>query len=52
LTQAQRQAQQRRWRRIDFYHSPRGQRIYAQRGQSVAPLHERLKALFDLNPRV
>lgn len=52
LSQAQREAQQRRWRRIDFYHSPRGQRVYAQRGQSVEPLHERLKALFDLNPRV
>lgn len=46
------QAQHRRRQRIDFYNSPRGRRIYAQRGQSVEPLHERLKALFDLNPRV
>jgi hypothetical protein len=52
LTPAERAAQQRRWSRIDFYNSPRGQRIYTQRGQSVEPLHERLKALFDLNPRV
>jgi hypothetical protein len=52
LSQAERQAQQRRWRRIDFYNSPCGQQAYAQRGQSVEPLHERLKALFDLNPRV
>ncbi len=46
------QAQQHRWRRIDFYNSPRGQRIYAQRGQSVEPLHDRLKSLFELHPRV
>jgi hypothetical protein len=52
LSRAERQAQQRRRRRIDFYHSPRGQRLYAQRSQSVEPLHERVKSLFDLNPRV
>jgi len=52
LPPAEREAQQRRWRRIDFYRSPRGKRIYAQRSQSVEPLHDRLKSLFDLNPRV
>jgi len=52
MSRAEREAQEHRWRRIDYYNSPRGQRIYAQRGQSVEPLHERLKSLFDLNPRV
>ena len=52
LPLADRQAQHRRWKRIDFYNSPRGQRLYSQRSKSVEPLHERLKALFDLNPRV
>jgi len=52
LSNANRQAQQRRWERIDFYHSPAGQRRYAQRSQSVEPLHERLKSLFELNPHV
>jgi len=48
----ERQAQHRRWERIDFYESPRGRKVYAQRGQSVEPLHERLKSLFELNPHV
>jgi hypothetical protein len=48
----EREAQHRRWDRIDFYENPRGRKIYAQRGQSVEPLHERLKSLFELNPRV
>jgi len=52
MSPAERKAQEHRWRRIDYYNSPRGQRVYAQRGQSVEPLHERLKSLFDLNPRV
>jgi hypothetical protein len=52
LSRAERQAQQRRWKRIDFYNSPHGQKLYSQRGQSVEPLHDRLKSLFDLNPRV
>jgi hypothetical protein len=52
LSRAERQAQQRRWKRIDFYNSPRGRKLYSQRGQSVEPLHDRLKSLFDLNPRV
>jgi hypothetical protein len=52
LSPAQLQAQQRRWQRIDFYNRPRGQKLYSRRGQSVEPLHERLKSLFDLNPRV
>lgn len=52
LSRADRQAQRRRWKRIDFYNSPRGQKLYRQRGQSVEPLHDRLKSLFDLNPRV
>jgi hypothetical protein len=49
---SQREAQERRQRRIKFYNSPRGQRVYAQRGQSVEPLHDRLKSLFDMDPRV
>jgi hypothetical protein len=52
LSRAQREAQRRRWKRIDFYRSPRGQRLYAQRSQSVEPLHERVKSLFDLDRRV
>jgi hypothetical protein len=52
ISRAERDARERRWRRIDYYHSPGGRRVYARRGQSVEPLHERLKALFDLNPRV
>lgn len=52
ISRAEREARDRRWRRIDYYNSPRGQKVYARRGPSVEPLHERLKALFDLNPRV
>jgi hypothetical protein len=52
MSTAQREAQERRQQRIDFYHSPRGQKVYAQRGQSVEPLHERLKSLFDIDSRV
>jgi len=52
MSRSQRLEQQRRWARIDFYQSPRGHRLYARRSQSVEPLHERLKSLFELNPRV
>ncbi len=52
LSRAQRKAQERRWKRINFYQTPRGHKLYAQRSQSVEPLHERLKSLFDLNPHV
>ena len=52
ISGAEREAQGHRWRRIGFYKSPRGRRIYRQRGQSVEPLHDRIKFLFDLNPRV
>jgi len=45
----ERQAQARRWKRLDFYNSPCGRKLYAQRGQSVEPLHERLKSLFELS---
>ena len=48
----ERQVQRRRWERIDFYEGPRGRKLYAQRGQSVEPLHERLKSLFEVNPHV
>jgi hypothetical protein len=48
----ERLTQERRWQRIDFYRSPRGQKIHAQRGQGVEPLHERVKSLFDMNARV
>jgi len=52
VSRAERAAHQRRWRRIEYYNSPRGRKVYAQRGQSVEPLHDRLKSLFDLNSRV
>lgn len=52
MSVAQREAQRRRWERIDFYETPRGKKLYAQRSQSVEPVHERLKSLFELNPRV
>lgn len=48
----EREAQSRRWARLDFYDSPRGRKLYAQRGQSVEPLHERLKSLFELSQHV
>jgi hypothetical protein len=48
----ERETQARRWKRLDFYDSPRGRKLYAQRGQSVEPLHERLKSLFELNRQV
>jgi hypothetical protein len=48
----ERQAQSRRWKRLDFYDSPHGRKLYAQRGQSVEPLHERLKSLFELSRQV
>jgi hypothetical protein len=48
----EREAQARRWNRLDFYDSPRGRRLYARRGQSVEPLHERLKSLFELSRQV
>ena len=49
---AEREASARRAKRTAYYNSPAGRRAYAQRGRSVEPLHERFKALFDLNPRV
>jgi hypothetical protein len=52
LSTSQRQAQRRRRERIAFYQTEEGRQLYAQRSQSVEPLHERLKSLFDLNPRV
>lgn len=48
----EREAQGRRWKRLEFYDSPRGRKLYAQRGQSVEPLHERLKSLFELSRHV
>lgn len=52
MSRVAREAQKCRWRRIDFYRSARGQRLYRQRSKSVEPLHERLKSLFDINLRV
>jgi hypothetical protein len=52
VSTSERQASARRAERIAFYNRPAGQRAYAQRSPSVEPLHERLKTLFDLNPRV
>lgn len=48
----ERETQARRWQRLDFYDSPPGRKLYAQRGQSVEPLHERLKSLFELSRQV
>jgi|ERR1017187_7253485 hypothetical protein len=52
MSTSQCEAQDRRWRRINFYRSPHGQKVYARRGQSVEPLHDRLKSLFNMDPRV
>ena len=52
LSPAQREIRRRRWNRIKFYQSPRGQKLYSQRGRSVEPLHDRQKSLFELNSRV
>jgi hypothetical protein len=52
MSRVERAAWTRRRNRSAFYSSPRGQRIYGRRSPSVEPLHERLKALFDLNPQV
>jgi hypothetical protein len=48
----EREAQERRWKRLDFYDSQRGRKLYTQRGQSVEPLHERIKSLFELSRQV
>jgi len=46
------EARRRRWKRIAFYQSPRGQKLYVLRTASVEPLHERLKSLFDMDRAV
>ena len=46
------QARQRRAQRVAFYQSPRGQRLYAQRRQTVEPFNEWLKKLFELQDQV
>jgi hypothetical protein len=52
MSRQEREAQTRRRRRIEFYDSPTGRKAYARRGQSVEPLHERVKSLFELDKRV
>ena len=47
-----RQERERRQQRQAFYRSPSGQRLYARRGQTIEPFHERLKRLFELEHRV
>jgi hypothetical protein len=51
-SRVEQEARRRRWKRIEFYQSPAGQKLYALRGASVEPLHERLKSLFDMHPGV
>ena len=46
---ARRQSYARRCRRITFYQSTRGRRLYARRGHTVEPFNEWFKALFDLD---
>lgn len=41
----------RREKRIAFYRSRRGQRLYARRGQTVEPFNDWFKALFELDER-
>lgn len=38
--------------RLAYYRSPRGQALYARRGQTVEPFNEWLKSRFDLSERV
>lgn len=42
----------RRQKRIAFYRSPRGRRLYARRGQTVEPFNEWFKRMFELDDRV
>ncbi len=42
---------QHRRRRLDFYESPLGRRLYAQRKQTVEPFNEWFKQRFDLHDR-
>lgn len=44
--------QRRRLRRRKFFHSPKGQRIYARRRQSVEPFLDWFKGLFELDHHV
>ena len=44
--------QRHRQRRIRFYQSRGGQRLYARRSQTVKPFNERFKALFELSKQV
>jgi hypothetical protein len=41
-----------RQKRIAFYQSPPGQKLYRRRSQSVEPFNEWFKSLFDLDHRV
>lgn len=45
-------ARQRRERRIAFYQSPRGRKLYRRRGQTVEPFNEWFKELFELHAHV
>lgn len=49
---AQRQARQRRRKRLAFYRSEAGRRLYRRRSQSVEPFNEWFKSLFGLDQTV
>jgi len=46
------QLRRRRQKRLAFFESPQGRKLYAQRSKSVEPFHEWFKSRFDLNERV
>jgi hypothetical protein len=52
LTKAARQARQHRLRRVAFYKSPRGQKLFTRRGRSVEPFNDWFKRAFGLDQRV
>ena len=49
---APKDATSRRQKRIAFYRSSRGRRLYARRGQTVEPFNEWFKTMFELDQRV
>ena len=46
------QLRRRRQKRLAFFESPQGRKLYAQRSKSVEPFHEWFKNRFELNERV
>lgn len=45
-------ARKRRLKRISFYESKKGRRLFARRGQTVEPFNDWFKSLFELDARV